>query len=119
MEFKFVPNQKPGKVDVTTLRRQKLVRRIDQQIGYVRLMIEGHEPRGSWVWMDETGTYFVPIKYGRHTLELKKGMFSVQCQNLDEVEHVLCTFRGMVLNGDIDGSIMNEAIRIRQKLNKR
>lgn len=66
MEFKFVPNQKPGKVDVTTLRRQKLVRRIDQQVGYVRSMIEGHDPRGSWVWMDEVGTYFVPIKYGRH-----------------------------------------------------
>jgi hypothetical protein len=39
------------------------------------------------------------MKYGRHTLELKKEIFPVQCQNLDDVEHVLCTFRGMVLNG--------------------
>lgn len=56
--------------------------------------------------MDETGTYFVPIKYGRHTLELKKGMFSIQCQNLDDVEHVLCTFRGMVLNGELDDHLV-------------
>lgn len=118
MELKFVSNQKPTKVDVTTLRRQKLVRRIDQQIGFVRSMIEGHEPRGSWFWMDETGTYFVPIKYGRYTLELKKGMFSVQCQNLDEVEHVLCTFRGMVLKGDLDDHLTRTSNDIRQRFRK-
>jgi len=118
MELKFVSNQKPGKVDVTTLRRQKLVRRIDQQIGLVRSVIEGHDPRGSWFWMDETGTYFVPIKYGRHTLELKKGMFSVQCQNVDEVEHVLCTFRGMVLNGDMDTHLTMKSAEIRNNFGR-
>ena len=118
MELKFVSNQKPGKVDVTTLRRQKLVRRIDQQIGLVRSVIEGHDPRGSWFWMNETGTYFVPIKYGRHTLELKKGMFSVQCQNVDEVEHVLCTFRGMVLNGDMDTHLTTVSGEIRSRFGR-
>jgi len=118
MELKFVSNQKPGKVDVTTLRRQKLVRRIDQQIGLVRSVIEGHDPRGSWFWMDETGRYFVPIKYGRHTLELKKGMFSVQCQNVDEVEHVLCTFRGMVLNGELDNHLVRVSGEIRKRFGR-
>ena len=115
MELKFVSNQKPGKVDVTTLRRQKLVRRIDQQIVLVRSVIEGHDTRGSWFWMDETGTYFVPIKYGRHTLELKKGMFSIQCQNVDEVEHVLCTFRGLVLNGELDDHLVRISGEIRKR----
>ena len=118
MELKFVSNQKPGKVDVTTLRRQKLVRRIDQQIGLVRSVVEGHDPRGSWFWMNETGTYFVPIKYGRHTLELKKGMFAVQCQNLDDVEHVLCTFRGMVLNGDMDTHLTMKSAEIRNNFGR-
>jgi hypothetical protein len=118
MELKFVSNQKPGKVEVTILRRQKLVRRIDQQIGLVRSVIEGHDPRGSWFWMDEIGTYFVPIKYGRQPLELKKGMFAVQCGNLDEVEHVLCTVRGMVLNGDLDTTLNMGASRIREKFKK-
>ena len=118
MELKFVSNQKPGKVDVTTLRRQKLVRRIDQQIGLVRSVIEGHDPRGSWFWMYETGSYFVPIKYGRHTLELKKGMFAVQCQNLDDVEHVLCTFRGMVLNGDMDTHLTMKSAEIRNNFGR-
>ena len=118
MELKFVSNQKPGKVDVTTLRRQKLVRRIDQQIVLVRSVIEGHDPRGPWFWMDETGTYFVPIKYGRHTLELKKGMFSIQCQNVDEVEHVLFTFRGMVINGELDDHLVRVSGEIRKRFGK-
>ena len=118
MELKFVSNQKPRNVDVTVLRRQKLVRRIDQQIGYIRLLIEGHTSRSSWVWMDERGTYFVPIKYGRHTLELKKGMYSVQCTNLDEVEHVLCTFRGMVLNGDLDEHLKKTSGEIRNRFGR-
>lgn len=118
MELKFVSNQKPGKVDVTTLRRQKLVRRIDHQIGLVRSVIDGNDPRGSWFWMDETGIYFVPIKYGRHTLELKKGMFSVQCQNLDDVEHVLCTFRGMVIRGDMDDHLTRVSGEIRKRFGR-
>lgn len=118
MEFKFVSNQKPGKVDVTTLRRQKLVRRIDQQIGFVHSVVEGHDPRGTWFWMDKTGSYFVPIKYGRHTLELKKGMFSVQCKDLDEVENVLCTFRAMVLKGDLDDHLNRASGEIRKSFGK-
>lgn len=118
MEFKFVPNQKPVKVDVITLRRQKLVRRIDQQVGFVRSMIEGNNPRGSWVWMDETGTYFVPIKYGRHPLELKKGMFSVQCQDLDHVEAALCAMRALVLQGDFDAQLQKASTDIRSRFGK-
>lgn len=31
--------------------------------------------------------------------QAERGIFFVQCQNVDEAEHVLCTFRGMILNG--------------------
>src|SRR3546814_7108575 len=86
MELNFVASRGPEKASPSILRRQKLVRRIDQQIKFVRDMIGGEVRRASWVWMDEQGTYFVPIKYGRFHLELKKGMFSVQCQNLDRSE---------------------------------
>ena len=118
MELKFAATARPDKASVDVLRRQKLVRRIDQQIGYVRQIIDGKQPRAAWVWMDEAGTYFLPIKYGRQPLELKKGMFSVQCQNLDEVEHALCTFRGMVLNGDLDDQLTRVSVDIRKRFGR-
>jgi hypothetical protein len=42
-------------------------------------------------------------------------MFSVQCENVDEVEHVLCTFRGMVLNGDMDDHLVRVSGEIRKR----
>ena len=118
MELKFAATARPDKADSNIQRRHKLVRRIDQQIGYVRQMIEGGQPRAAWVWMDEAGTYFLPIKYGRQPIELKKGMFSIQCSDLDTVEAALCTVRAMVLNGDFDEQLTKASSDIRQKFGK-
>jgi hypothetical protein len=113
MELKFAAATRPDKVSANIQRRQKLVHRIDQQIGYVRQMIEGNQPRAAWVWMDDAGTYFLPIKYGRQPIELKKGMFSVQCTDLDHVEGALCTIRAKVLQGDFDDQLTKASERIR------
>ena len=44
---------------------------------------------------------------------MKKGMFSVQCQDLDHVEAALCTVRAMVLQGDFDAQQRKElAVKI-------
>lgn len=118
MELKFTPTARPEKVNANVQRRQKLVRRIDQQIGFVRQMIEGAEPRAAWAWMDEAGSYFLPIKYGRQQIELKKGMYSVECADLDHVEAALCTVRAMVLKGDFDVQLEKASTDIRDKFKR-
>lgn len=118
MELKFAATARPNKASADVQRRQKLVRRIDQQIGYVRQIIDGKQPRAAWAWMDEAGTYFLPIKYGRQPIELKKGMFSVQCQDLDHVEAALCTVRAMVLQGDLDPQLAQASTDIRERFIK-
>lgn len=118
MELKFAAVTKPKQFAPEIQRRQKLVSRIDQQIGYVRQMVEGKQPRAAWAWMDEAGTYFLPIKYGRQQIELKKGMFSVECPDLDHVEAALCTIRAMVLNGDFDHQLTKASTDIRSKFNR-
>lgn len=118
MELKFVAEQKPGKADAVVARRQKLIRRIDQQIVLVHDMIAGREQRASWVWMDGNGQYYVPIKYGRTILELKKGMFSILCKDLDECEHALCTVRAQVLAGQVDDLLTKASADIRKRFGK-
>ena len=115
MELKFTANTRPEKASADVQRRQKLVRRIDQQIGYVRQIIDGKQPRAAWVWMDEAGTYFLPIKYGRQPLELKKGMFSIQCVDVDHVEAALCTVRAMILKGELDDQLARASTDIRKR----
>lgn len=118
MELKFAATARPENASADVQRRQKLVRRIDQQIGYVRQMVEGKQPRAAWVWMDEAGIYFLPIKYGRQPIELKKGMFSVECADLDHVEAALCAIRSMVINGDLDQQLTKASTDIRRKFNR-
>lgn len=118
MELKFVTATRPSKPSVTVQRRQKLVRRIDQQIGYVRQMIDGQASRATWAWMDEAGSYFLQIKYGRQPLELKKGMFAIQCPDLDHAEAALSTIRAMVLQGEFDGQLDKVSTDIRSRFTK-
>ncbi len=118
MDLEFTAAARPEPVSEFVQRRQKLVSRIDQQIGYVRQIIEGKQVRAAWVWLDEASIYLLPIKYGRHVLELKKGMYSVACKDLDEVEHALCTIRAMVLDGQFDAHLKKVSSEIRNRLTK-
>lgn len=118
MELKFVAAARPEKADATVQRRQKLVRRIDQQIGFVRQMIDGQQPRAAWVWMDSNGSYCLPIFYGRHQIELQNGKFAIQCPDLDHTEAALCTVRAMVLKGDFDPQLAKVSADIRGRFAK-
>lgn len=118
MELKFVAAARPEKADATVQRRQKIVRRIDQQIGFVRQMIDGKQPRAAWVWMDAEGKYFLPIHYGRHQIELQKGKFAIECTDLDHVEDALCTIRAMVLQGHFDTQLAKVSADIRGRFGK-
>lgn len=118
MELKFVAVSRPTKPNAAVGRRQKLVQRIDQQIGYVRQIVGGQTARAAWAWMDEAGSYFLPIKYGRQHLELKKGMFAIECPDLDHVEAALCTIRAMVLKGEFDRQLEKASTDIRSRFNR-
>ena len=113
MNLKFVAATKPAPVTPAVNRRQRLAQRIDEQIGYCKASEDGLLPRAAWAWMDESGCYYLPIRYGRQQIEFKKGMFSVECPDLDHVEHALCTIRAMVLNGDFDNQLTKVASDIR------
>jgi hypothetical protein len=119
MDLKFAAIAKPKPLTPESQRRQKLVRRIDKQITLVREMIEGKQPQHSWVWTDEAGTHFVPIRYGRHPIELKKGMFSIQCKDLDEIEHAFCIVRAKVMNGEFDDQLTQLSLDIRTRFQSR
>lgn len=81
MELKFVAAKKPGTVNAAVQRRQRLVRRIDQQISLIQNSKDGLLPRTSWVWVDDEGAYLLAIKYGRNPIELKKGSHFIADQS--------------------------------------
>jgi hypothetical protein len=118
MELKFVATKKPAAVDVVTQRRQRLIRRIDQQISLIKSAADLGLPRASWVWMDEAGVYLVPIKYGRNPIELKKGMFAIECKDINEASNALETVRQMVFKGGLDVQLAQASGEIRARFKK-
>lgn len=115
MELKFVAAKKPEAVNVTVQRRQRLIRRLDQQISLIHNAKDGFLPRTSWVWTDEDGACFLAIKYGRNPIELKKGMFAIQCESVETATSALSQVRAMVLNGDFDDQLATASSDIRAK----
>jgi len=65
--------------------------------------------------MDESESYFVPIRYGRQPIELKKGMFSIQCRDVAEVEKALRAVRALVLTGNFDAQLQKVSEEIRER----
>ena len=113
MELKFVAAQKPKTQNPITQRRQRLVDRIDQQIALLSEATAGTLPSKSWVWVDDNGAYFLSIKYGRLVVELKKGMFAVQCADLNQALEAIEHLKAMVKSGDLDPQITQASNKIR------
>lgn len=115
MELKFVAAKKPKAVNVTVQRRQRLVRRLDQQISIIQNAKADFLPRASWAWLDDEGTYCLSIKYGRNPIELKKGMFAIQCDSINHAAEALDVIRASVLNGELDDQLSKASSEIRAK----
>lgn len=115
MELKYVAAKKPEAANPTVQRRLRLVRRIDQQISLITAAKDGALPRASWAWLDEKGGCFLHLKYGRNSIELKKGMFAIECATIEEAAEALGTVRTMVLKGDFDEQLTRASADIRKR----
>ena len=115
MKLKFVATQKPKTLNPTIQRRQRIVRRIDQQIALLSNAGAGGLPSTSWVWMDDEGTCLLSVKYGRQVLELEKGMPSIFCGDLNKAVEIITYIRAMALEGQLDDQLANASSDIQKK----
>lgn len=115
MKLKFVATQKPQTQNPTIQRRQRMVRRIDQQIVLLNKAESDGLPSTSWVWMDDEGTCLLSVKYGRQVLDLEKGMPSIFCGDLNKAVEVITYIRAMALEGQLDDQLANASSDIRKK----
>ena len=100
--LKLVPMTKPKQTNPIIQRREKLLSSINRQIESIKRYKQGERVRGLWFWIDDTGTMFLPIKYGKTVLELDKGKFSIECSTIDEVENSLDTVKSLTRRGSFD-----------------
>jgi len=115
MALVFASQKKPRAQDRASLRRQKILAGIDNQITLAGLARQGTAPKKAWFWQGEDGRYFLSIRYGRSEIELAKGMYSVECADLDALVEALKEIRGMIVNGKMDAQLQKASDTLRAK----
>jgi len=112
--------KKPQIVDQADARRRRLMRRIENQLVILQAVKNGDLPakpykRLSRWWWSQDGKYYVFLQYARHPVELAKGKFSAECQNLDAVEMAFKALSKEVENGKFDTLIAENSAKIRKR----
>lgn len=114
--MKLTDNRKPTVINPITERRMKLVNAIDNQLNH---LIGDEIKGGKWYWLGEDGCIYVEIRYGKNPLELKKGLFSIQCLDESELITNLNTIKSMVKDGKFDNQLASISKSIRSNFTKK
>ena len=110
-ELNLTPMKRTVGRNPITERRESVIKAIDKQIMVCEGLLEGKDvvrdqytgrKIPQWFWLDDSGSYYLSINYGKSPIELAKGKFSIVCTGLEQVKSSLETVKSSVLKGDFD-----------------
>lgn len=127
--LKLVAAKRPTKVSDVIMRRNKIVKRLAEQIEIAKLKQgqTGNAPMKTrtvtdavtgekrttqvqkrvreWFFASDAGKLCVSLRYGNRNVELAKGRTAVEIANADELIPTLVTLRDAILNGELDAQL--------------
>jgi hypothetical protein len=140
--LKFVQAKRVAiNVNATEFRRQKLVRKIDEQIALVNRIesgagqsvtrtkhvknddgststVEVQRKARAWWFNSEKGTLCLSIRYGAKPIELAKGRNAIDVGSVDKLIPTLEAVKKAVLSGELDTQITATAEAVRARFKK-
>ena len=121
-ELNLTPNKKVVGRNPIVERRESVIKGIDKQIMICDSLLQGNEvvrdhqtgrKLPQWFWLDDSGSYYLSINYGKSPIELAKGKFSIVCESVESVKHSLETVKSSILKGDFDKVLEKRSKQIR------
>lgn len=136
--LKLTAAAKPHTVSGVQLRRNKMAKRIWEQVELakaqqagttfaptrfktvvendtgIRKQIETYKRVKQWWFVTDSGKLAVTLRYGSRVIELAKGKTAVEVSNEKELVPVLETLKGAVLAGELDQQIESAANKLRE-----
>jgi len=103
-------------------RRESVIKGIDKQIMICESLLDGNEvvrdhqtgrKVSQWFWLEDSGSYYLSINYGKTPIELAKGKFSIVCDSVSNVKESLETVKSSVMRGDFDPILEKRSKQIR------
>lgn len=135
--LKLTAAQKPTSLPQVQQRRDKLVKRIWEQIELakaeqngttfapikfrsytdketgVRKQVETNKRVKAWWFTADNGKLALSVRFGPKVLELAKGKYAVELADSGEIVNTLEIVKRAVLNGELDAAIDNAAKKLR------
>jgi len=134
--LKLTATQKPVQQSQTQQRRNKLAKRLWEQIELaraqatgsvyapikfktitsadgVRRQVEQHKRVKQWWFVADSGKLALSVRYGTKLLELAKGKWAVEVGTDKDLVSVLETLKAAVLEGELDAQIDAAANKLR------
>jgi len=140
--LKLTAALKPQQVSPVQQRRNKLLRRIDEQIELASALLQGKHFSAvkvrnitdketglrrtvesskrvkAWWFKQENGKLALSVRYGAKVLELAKGKFAVEIAAEKELVPTLEVVKSAVEAGELDAAIENAAGKLRDGFSK-
>lgn len=126
-ELNLTPMKRTVGRNPITERRESVIKGIDKQIMVCEGLLDGKDvvrdqytgrKIPQWFWLDDSGSYYLSINYGKSPIELAKGKFSIVCTGLEQVKSSLETVKSSVLKGDFDTVLDKRSKVIRSKFSQ-
>jgi hypothetical protein len=141
--LKFVQAKRVAlNVNATEFRRQKLARKIDEQIALFNriesgegqsitrtkqvknadgttVAVEVQRRARAWWFNSDKGTLCLSIRYGAKSIELAKGRNAIEVASVAQLIPTLEAVKNAVLGGELDGQITATAEAVRARFKKK
>jgi hypothetical protein len=118
--FVFVDVPERPKQNSIAMKRQRLIEGLTKQAVEVARCAEGRWSPRMWFWADESGKFYLEVRYAKKPLPISEGKSTILCQSLEDVAAKIDQLKAMVRAGELDQQIetASEAIRGRFKKSK-
>ncbi len=118
--FVFVDVTERPKQNSMAVKRQRLIEGLTKQAAEVARFAAGHWSPRMWFWADESGKFYLEVRYAKKPLPISGGKSAILCQSLEDVAEKIEHLKSMIRAGELDQQIelASEAIRTRFKKSK-
>jgi hypothetical protein len=118
--FTLVDVTERPKQNSIAIKRQRLIEGLTKQSAEVARFAAGHWSPRMWFWADDSGKFYLEVRYAKKPLPISEGKSAILCQSLEDIAAKIEQLKAMVRAGELDQQIetASDAIRGRFKKSK-
>jgi hypothetical protein len=100
------------------MKRQRLIEGLTKQAVEVARCAEGRWSPRMWFWADESGKFYLEVRYAKKPLPISEGKSTILCQSLEDVAATIDQLKAIVKVGGLDPQIEAASGAIRSRFKK-